>query len=505
MRCCACFSSHSLLRTEIGQIKAGKLDHRLREVAATPLVDPGLHSALSDAVRGGLSLPPAPSLSDSEVEDGEDDDEGHKNKDGDGKGDERENIGGVGVDDEGEAGGSVALSSIAPAVQAGAVVPVAEPKEDTRGTNEQMRQAEEKRENCIVKDTEKTPGLQKSGDTIKVPPTPADGSANAAVQQKESTPTTSNEIQKEADPTPTAPSPPSSPRDEQPPKVNGCLKTMAAAAGTTAVSENENTYGETTKNNSLRTDSTCASAQNGALSDSHTSPIRDRPPILSGGGARVAPAAPPPFSAFSTPSSKHRGTGAATPVGVGGGKGRDAQDGNNDRAGGDKKSSSSARDSAMASAGNHASHVPKIEKNSRSGFRIGTAGGTGSRGGGDGKEKESVSGSKRGKKRPRVVKHGSAEKDKSARDRRPRTRIEGGGDDCDEDDEEEEEEEDVAVEQEQRNDGKEDKGVKGKGVEVQRDKPDSTDAEHFRRTALEVWDRVRGLLHLSLPAFTCNT
>ncbi|CAN0425419.1 unnamed protein product, partial [Ectocarpus sp. 8 AP-2014] len=61
----------SLLQAEIGEIKAGKHDHRLREVAATPVPDPNLHSALTSAVEGGLQLPAAPRLSDSDSEGGD--------------------------------------------------------------------------------------------------------------------------------------------------------------------------------------------------------------------------------------------------------------------------------------------------------------------------------------------------------------------------------------------------------------------------------------------------
>ncbi|CAM9273956.1 unnamed protein product, partial [Scytosiphon promiscuus] len=68
----------SLLQTEISEIKAGKHDDRLREVASRPVPDPALHSALSGAVEGGLPLPAAPRLSEgeSEAEEAEDDRKG---------------------------------------------------------------------------------------------------------------------------------------------------------------------------------------------------------------------------------------------------------------------------------------------------------------------------------------------------------------------------------------------------------------------------------------------
>ncbi|CAN0567001.1 unnamed protein product, partial [Ectocarpus sp. 12 AP-2014] len=183
-------------------------------------------------------------------------------------------------------------------------------------------------------------------------------------------------------------------------------------------------------------------------SSSHDSPLRDRPPILSGGGSASIRSASASGAADDSDGS---GSGDERKATGGGGVDR-----------------GSSNDSAGGAAATPAVGTPGSKPGKK---KSGTGGGRANQ---QGEDTESSASSKRGRKRPRVVGDGSTEQ--SARDRRPRSRGTEG--------EEQEEEE----EKKEKGDGK--RGENGLEDEQRKERADSVDAAHFRRIALEVWDRV---------------
>ena len=413
----------SLLRTEIAELKAGKLDHRLREVAAIPLIDPSLHSALSKAIDDGLLLlPPAPEFSDS------DDEQIGDEEDGDAT--DAKETGDIQVEEEEEEDGAAYADGKGAA--AGGGVASGEEQEG-EGDNEVQawkllgEESQQPGGEQILVGTQRR-GHQRSDRNWEGATIPTSGAASS--KSKDGT----------------------CQRTEGVAEANGLtLSVMKPPEDDTSDS---------------------FAAQNEPQVKSNGSPLRDRPPILSGGGSRVAPAAPPPTQ---PPPSSHRADSGL----VGGSEGRidsDRFDGIEDGSRVEDDRGHGGIDEGKVDTGSEILRVADaavpsfIQEMESVKYKPG-----GDDPGGETNGKEATKG-KRGRKRPRVAQ--SASSHTSPRLRRPQPRrqdeIPGTG----EGDEDGEAKKDRDRDPDDTDTGKRESAR------------DSVEVEHFRRIALEVWDRV---------------
>lgn len=424
----------SLLRTEIDELKAGKHDHRLREVVANPL-DPRLHAVLAKDVDGGLELPLPPRLSDSEDD-----------------GDENTSNGGH-ADDESVHGGVSDL---------GAADAADGRKEKGERKQQEVEEAElqvvdvEKKErlapsvgNGGKKGSEKVTSEDEKPEELAGSTTPCTNQETRAAAQADATPTRQSS-KGNGTPLPAAPTN----------KKGGASGPDDPGGGD---GENAVAAGPPTPNRSKRDLRT------------HASPLRDRPPVLSGGGSRVAPAPPAPDPNITTPSpttpsSNHharRGSGGK-PVGESSGKG--------ERRGRDRGNGSGTGSAAAAAAAAIAAVATEVTQG-KSGGDGGTPnkqeedglGGTG----GDSAVAAAAGGGRSGRKRPRAGGSGAMDK---ARDRRPPS---------------------------ERRDKPDHTEVDSESVKEDQSET-SSEGDHFRRIALEVWDRVSDCILYFNVGFVCR-
>lgn len=208
--------------------------------------------------------------------------------------------------------------------------------------------------------------------------------------------------------------------------------------------------------------------QNGTSTRSDGSPLRDRPPILSGGGSRVAPAAPPPQPTSQSSSECAKGvlTGDSDDKngGVGVDEGKD---------GGREKEEGSLESARRHVAGGAAAIVIPEMKSAKK-----KPGGDDLGGEVGGKEGDNQESSKLGRKRGRASDSESCATSHRQRLSRPRRRD--GEESADD----------------EGNGGGDKKRATDETETVKKERGDSFDEEQFRRIALEVWDRVSSLFYL---------
>lgn len=413
---------NSLLRTEIDDLKAGKLDHCLREIVATPLIDPKLHLALSKAIDGGLLLPPPPNLSDSESEGeiegqekGEDEEKEEREKGEIAEGKEEEDEAAY-TDGKGAAAGGGMPSG-----------------EEQNGDNDDEKVVGE-----INGGVSRQPYDKCGSDGA---PYRRDG--NRESDRNDETEltiiATSKTSDIENDRTP--------PHTERTTEVNGLI----LSATKPLVGDNQGS----------------SVTQNGTSARSDGSPLRDRPPILSGGGSRVAPAAPPPQPTSQPSSECAKGVLTGDSGGKNGGVGVDEG-----KDGGREKYEGSLESARRHVAGGAAAIVipeMKSAKKKPGGDDFGSEVG--------GKEGDNQESSKLGRKRGRAS--NSEFGATSPRHRMSRPRRRDGEESADE-----------------GNGGEDKKWATDETETVKKERGDSFDEEQFRRIALEVWDRVSSLFYL---------
>lgn len=435
------YGPESLLRKEIDELRAGKHDHRLREVVATPLVDPSLHSVLVKTVDGGLGLPPAPSISDSEGEvESEGEDDGAANADDEGAADDGTTSGGEREADQG------GVKEEQPKQQEVEISVVEDSGAGAAGRGKAPKKKQGNGELCLGDAVHRRSGsgLQDSSST-------AAGSAETPTPAAARKSTSS----KRGDRCPRSPA-----AAEQRTKSNG--RVVAPDKSKTRAVENGRVLGD---------------PGGAGCAGSHALPLRDRPPLLSGGGSRVPPAAPPPDRTPSTPSLS--ASPSSSNHGANGDRDSTRSDGRGRGSGGagaDCGSSSGAGGGgAAASAGGDLSR-PKLAKKSGKGGGGGETNGQEKDSGSHGNATQvaaAESGGRSGRKRPRAEGDGNVEK--AARDRKPKSREERpvGG-------------------KEGEDGGERGGGVTGRedSEAAKKERGESRDGEHFRRIALEVWDRV---------------
>lgn len=419
--------NNSLLRTEIDDLKAGKLDHCLREVVATPLIDPKLHLALSKAIDGGLLLPPPPNLSDSESEGeregqegGEDEEEEEEEDKETGKiaqGKEEEEDEAAYTDGKGAAAGGGMASG-----------------EEQKGDNDNEKVVGE-----INGGVSRQPCDKRGSDGA---PHPRDGNRNS--DGDEATELTATATVKtsgiENDRTP--------PHTERMTEVNGLTLSVTKPS----ICDNQGS----------------SVTQNGTSARSDGSPLRDRPPVLSGGGSRVAPAAPPPQPP-PPPFSECAKSGL-----TGDSDGRNGGIGVDEGKDGSREQDEGSPESAMrhVAGGAAAIVVPEMKsaKKKPGGDDPGSEVG--------GKEGDNQHSSKLGRKRGRAKDSESCATSPRHRISRPRRRDEEESAD------------------DEGNGGGDKKRATNETETVKKERGDSFDEEQFRRIALEVWDRVSSLFLL---------
>eukprot|EP00904_Undaria_pinnatifida_P001297 jgi/Undpi1/11168/HiC_scaffold_30.g13466.m1 len=460
----------SLLRSEILDLKAGKLDHRLREVAATPLVDPGLHSVLSEAVDGGLQLPSAPTFSDSEEEQEdegpcEDQEQVEKEERGEQAVEKEEGGGGK---ERGQEEGGIGRAGFGGAIGGVGVEEGVESERKEGGDDAMLAEQEGGRRQrggnldsngsrCRGSVGEDLPSVGRNAPSVVQGP-PSVGQDPPSVGQ--SPPSVEDPPEKPAKPTARLKPPNRTGNriacssDERQTEANGSARCAGATTSNSNTKNNENSGDNTNSknNNSSSNVKDETESHNGTPGDSHASPLRDRPPIPSGDGSRLVPPAPPPIPTHSTPPAPggvggRRDVSTTDDAGVAGGGG-----------GADRSSCSGAGGGVVVAAS--VTPAPELGNTSETG---------GSGGCVSGKEENSGSASKRGRKRPRAG--GDSPAEKTDRERTPLSTGEGG-------------------KRGEVGGGIEENGVKSGGDVVKRDRADSVDAEHFRRIAMEVWDRV---------------
>lgn len=435
------------MRAEIDELKAGKHDHRLREVVANPL-DPDLHAVLAKGIDGGLLLPPAPALSDSDGECAEDEDS-HSN---------------AGSTDEVVTSDFGAVSKgTPPATSAQGAKGAAADRRDKRTDSSE---AEGDVELQVVVDVDG----QKEEDVLVVP---VGGGEDSKKKEKtteggkgerpkrgctgdESRTGTPHRTKESRAVGATPPSESVKPnRDSS--KRNGGSAVASTPTSTKARNCLRDDFGGAEK--AVVAGAEVSLPTNNHHRRTHASPLRDRPPIHPGGTANANRSAAP--NTVAPPSSKHHPTSKASDEN--GGTRKSERGDRDSRSNGNNNSNSIGGDSGDGGDGIVVgSGVPGSPALRRDGKSSGDAAGV------NGQEEETGAGKNSGggrvgRKRPRSEGGAGAEK---SRDRRPRSSRRDGGDGGT--DEDEEESSDKAGERPVPN----------------------RDLEHFRRIALEVWERV---------------
>lgn len=433
---------YSLLRAEIDELKAGKHDHRLREVVANPL-DPRLHAVLAKAVDSGLSLPTAPTLSDSDEEEAEGNDTSNS-----------------GSSEEDNAG-----------IPAAAKAPATPQLEDSafgkrgerRKGKEEVRAEDDEVQVVVDVELQNDKGLSVGGKSHKtnVKEVAAEngeksnrsgGAGGDDPQLERSGPLksvgqhgrqqTRVVEQAEATPTPTRGSS----------KCNGVSTTPPTSASS---KEKAGSSGDDPGGGGSAEEETPGVLPTAGNRRTNAAPLRDRPPILSGEAKDPQTPNPAPCTLSSSFSKHHPSSKVGDENSCTSGKG-EREGGRESRNNGDGPRSCSPAVPAVTAVG----HVSPI---SNKGQPRDSA--DANKKEDDGSEVKSTGGGARtGRKRPRTEAGITPEK---SRDRRP-----------------------SSGRRDEREGGAEDDDVAPSKAEEERSPSNGSDRQHFRRIALEVWDRV---------------